>query len=80
MGDMISMHVLEAIVLVGVGGTIGGLGVISLGIKRDDRHGRFPADTNDVIARAARRATRVGARRPNPAHDARSNPKSTPPV
>jgi len=63
---MITMPVLEAISLVMAGGTIGGLGVISLGIKRDDRRGRFPADTNDLIARAARRASGVGVRSPDP--------------
>jgi hypothetical protein len=62
---MISMHILEAIVLVVAGGTVGGVGVISLGIKRDDRRGRFPADTDDTIARAARRAIRVGIRNPD---------------
>lgn len=74
---MIGMHVLEVIELVVAGGTIGGLGVISLGIKRDDRRGRFPADTNDVIARAARRATRVGIRSPDPARDGRPHRNDT---
>jgi hypothetical protein len=69
---MITMHVLEAIALVMAGGTVGGLGVISLGIKRDDRPGRFPADTNDLIARAARRASGVGIRSPGP--DSRRSP------
>jgi hypothetical protein len=77
---MISMHVLEAIVLVAAGGTAGGVGVISLGIKRDDRPGRFPADTNDLIARVARRATHVGTRNPDPARDGRPRRKDTLPV
>lgn len=77
---MIEMHVLEAIELMVAGGTIGGLGVISLGIKRDDRRGRFPADTNDLIARAARRATRVGTRNPDPARDGRPHRRDTLPV
>jgi hypothetical protein len=77
---MISMHVLEAIVLVVGGGTVGGVGVISLGIKWDDHRGRFPADTNNLIARAARRATRVGTRNPDPPRDGRPRPKDTLPV
>lgn len=77
---MIGMHVLEAIELMVAGGTIGGLGVISLGIKRDDRRGRFPANTNDLIARAARRATRVGTRNPDPARDGRRHRRDTLPV
>jgi hypothetical protein len=68
---MISMHVIEAIVLVAAGGTLGGVGVISLGIKRDDRRGRFPADASDPITRAARRATRVGVRSLDQTRDAR---------
>ena len=36
--------------------------MIRLGIKRDDRPGGFPAYTNDLTARAARRVIGVGAR------------------
>jgi hypothetical protein len=59
---VIVMRVLEAVALVLAGGTVGGIGVISLGIKRDDRRGRFPAYTDDPIARAARRGTGVRVR------------------
>ena len=59
---MIEMYISAAIALVGAGAAIGGLAVVSLGIRRDDRRGGFPADTKDRIARAARRATRAGAR------------------
>jgi hypothetical protein len=68
---MISMHVLDAIALVVAGVSIGGVGIISLGIKRDDRRGRFPADTDDPITRAARRATGLGTRGPDRARGAR---------
>jgi hypothetical protein len=68
---MTLMHLIDAIALVVAGGTIGGVGVISLGIKRDDHRGGFPADTDDLIARAARRATHAGAR------DARHHRKDT---
>ena len=61
-GAVIGMHVLEVIELVVAGGTIGGLGVISLGIKRDDRPGGFPADAHDRMARATRKITGAGAR------------------
>lgn len=60
---MIEMYISAAIALVGAGAAIGGLAVVSLGIKRDDRPDGFPADTSDRITRAARRATRAGARR-----------------
>lgn len=51
-----------ALVLVVAGVTIGILVMIGLGIKRDDRPGGFPAETDDRTARAARRMIGVGAR------------------
>lgn len=74
---MIPMHVLEAIALIVGGGAIGGVGVVSLGIKRDDRRGGFPADTDDTIARAARRVTRVGTRGPDRARGSRARRNDT---
>ena len=46
------------------GAAIGILVMVCLGIKRDDRPGGFPADANDRIARAARKMTGAGTRRP----------------
>lgn len=60
---MIEMCVFAAVALA-MGVAIGVLVMIRLGISRDDRPGRFPAQTDDRIARAARRVTGVGARRP----------------
>ncbi len=54
---MIGTYMLAAIALVAAGVAIGMLGMVCLGIKRDDRPGGFPADTNDRIAHAARRLT-----------------------
>ncbi len=59
---MIEMYVFTVIALVTAGAVIGGLVVVSLGIRRDDHRGGFPADTNDRLARAARRATRASTR------------------
>jgi len=59
---MSAIYVVTAIALVGTGVVIGVLAVVSLGIRRDDRRGGFPADTNDRMARSARRMTGAGAR------------------
>jgi hypothetical protein len=56
------IYAVLALVLVVAGMTIGILVMIGLGIKRDDRPGGFPADTDDRAARAARRVIGVGAR------------------
>lgn len=56
------MYVLAALALVVAGVAIGILVMIGLGIKRDDRPGGFPADTDDWAARAARRVIGVGVR------------------
>ena len=64
---MTGTYVVAAIALVVAGGVIGILGTVCLGIKRDDRPGGFPADTNDRIAYAARRLTGAGARSPESA-------------
>jgi len=54
----------SAIALVAAGAAIGIVAMVCLGIKRDDRPGGFPADADDRIARAARKMTGAGARRP----------------
>jgi hypothetical protein len=59
---VIEIYVFAALALVVAGVTIGILVMICLGIKRDDRSGGFPADTDDRTARAARRVIGVGAR------------------
>ena len=61
---MIGMYVSAAIALVVAGVAIGIVAMVCLGIKRDDRPGGFPGDANDRIARAARKMTGAGARRP----------------
>ena len=60
---MIAMYVC-AMALVAAGAAIGIVAMVCLGIKRDDRPGGFPADTDDRIARAARKMTGAGSRRP----------------
>jgi hypothetical protein len=64
---MIAMYVSAATALVLAGAVIGILVMVCLGIKRDDRPGGFPADANDRTARAARKITGAGTRRPEPA-------------
>ena len=64
---MVGMYVSAAIALVAAGAAIGILAMDCLGIKRDDRPGRFPADANDRIARAARKVTGTGTGSPEPA-------------
>ena len=61
---MPGMYISAAIALVVAGAAIGILVMVCLGIKRDDLPGGFTADTNDRIARAARKMTGAGARRP----------------
>jgi hypothetical protein len=64
---MTAMYVSAAIALVAAGVAIGIVAMVCLGIKRDDRPGRFPADADNRIARAARKMTGAGARRPEQA-------------
>ena len=59
---MNGMYISAAIALVGGGAAIGGLAVVSLGIKRDDHPDGFPGYTNNRIARATRRMTGARAR------------------
>ena len=68
---MIALYVYAAIALVAAGAAVGILAMVCLGIKRDDRPGRFPADADDRIARAARKMTGAGSRRPEQAVAAR---------
>jgi hypothetical protein len=58
------IYVSAAIALVVAGVGIGILVMVCLGIKRDDRPGGFPVDADDRIARAARKMTGAGSRRP----------------
>ncbi len=67
---MIAVYISAATALVLAGAATGILVMVCLGIKRDDRPGGFPADANDRTARAARKMTGAGARRPEPAAEA----------
>jgi hypothetical protein len=67
---MIEMYASAAIALVVAGVLVGILVMLCLGLKRDDRPDGFPADTDDRIARATRRLTGAGARRPELAEKA----------
>jgi hypothetical protein len=67
---MIEMYASAAIALVVAGALVGILVMLRLGLKRDDRPAGFPADTDDRIARATRRLTGAGARRPELAEKA----------
>ena len=67
---MTGTYIFAAIALVAAGAVIGILTVVALGIRRDDRRGRFPARTHSRMARGARRVTGVGTRTPEPAADA----------
>jgi len=69
-GTVIEMYVFAAIALVVAGVAIGVLVMVCLGVNRDDRPGGFPAHTDDRIARAARRVTGAGGRRPELADEA----------
>ncbi len=62
---MFEPYVFVAIALVVTGVVLGVLVVVVLGIRRDDRRGGFPADTNGRVTRGVRRVT-TGA----PARDA----------
>jgi hypothetical protein len=64
---MIAMYVSAATALVLAGAAIGVIMMVCLGIRRDDRPGGFPADANDRTARAARKMTGAGTRRPESA-------------
>jgi len=64
---MTAMYVSAAIALVAAGAAIGIVAMVCLGIKREDHPGGFPADTDNRIARAARKMTGAGARRPEQA-------------
>ncbi|MBV9094524.1 MAG: hypothetical protein JO132_11695 [Streptosporangiaceae bacterium] len=64
---MIETYVFTAIALVAAGAVIGAFAVVSLGIRRDDRPGGFPARTTDRIIRNARTVTGVGTRSLEPA-------------
>jgi hypothetical protein len=59
---MTGTYIFAALALVIAGVTIGILVMISLGIRRDDCPGGFPAETNDWAAHSARRVIGVGAR------------------
>ena len=64
---MTGTYIFAAIALVAAGMTIGVLAVVTLGIRRDDRRGGFPARPRSRVARGARRVTGVGIRSPEPA-------------
>ena len=64
---MPGMYVSAAIALVVAGVAIGILVMVCLGIKRDDRPGGFPAAAKGRTARAARKMTGAGTRRPESA-------------
>jgi hypothetical protein len=61
---VIGMYAFAAIALLVTGVAVGVLLMVCLGINRDDHPGGFPAASNDRMARAARRVTRAGTRRP----------------
>ena len=67
---MTGTYIFAAIALVAAGAVLGILAVVALGIRRDDRRGRFPARADGRVARGARRVTGVGTRTPEPAADA----------
>ena len=75
---MIEMYIAVAVALVIAGAAVGALAVVCLGIRRDDRSGRFPAATDDPIARAARKATGAAARGTGLAAKAGRPPDSLP--
>jgi hypothetical protein len=65
--DVTGTYIFAAIALVAAGAMIGVLAVVTLGIRRDDRQGGFPAHPRSRVARGARRVTGVGIRGPQPA-------------
>ncbi len=70
---MLETYVFAAIALTAVGAVIGVLLMMSIGIKRDDHPGGFPAHTADRTVCAARRMTGAAARRPELADEARQD-------
>ena len=75
---MIEIYLFTAIALVATGVVIGILAVVSLGIRREDRRGGFPADANDRLARSARRVTGVGTRGPELPRETSHRPDNLP--
>jgi len=73
---MMGMYISTAIALVAAGAAIGILVMVCLGIKRDDRPGGFPADTDDRIARVTRKMTGAACQTPSTPH--RSSNRSAP--
>lgn len=67
---MTGTYIFIAIALVASGAMIGVLAVVTLGIRRDDRRGGFPARPRGRVTRGARRVTGVGIRSPEPADQA----------
>jgi hypothetical protein len=61
--DVIEIYVFTTIALIAAGVVIGAITVVSLGIRRDDRSGGFPADPKDRVTRSARRLTGTYIRR-----------------
>jgi hypothetical protein len=74
---VLGSYIFPAIALVTAGVLVGALAVVCLGIRSDDRRGRFPADTNRLVTRAARRMTGVGIRRTEETRDASGHQKTT---
>jgi hypothetical protein len=69
--DVTGTYIFAAIALVAAGAMIGVLTVVTLGIRRDDRRGGFPARPRGRAARGARRVIGVGIRGPEPAQASR---------
>ena len=67
---MTGIYVFTTIALVAAGAVMGVLAMVALGIRRDDRRGRFPAHPHGLIARGARRVTGVAVRGPELARQA----------
>lgn len=68
---MNGIYVFTTIALVAAGAVMGALAMVALGIRRDDRRGRFPAHPHGLMARGARRVTGVAVRGPRLAAEAR---------
>jgi hypothetical protein len=68
--DVTGTYIFAAIALVAAGAVIGILAVVTLGIRRDDRPGGFPARPHSRMARGARRLIGVGTRTPELAANA----------
>jgi hypothetical protein len=65
---VIGIYLSAAAALVATGVAIGIIAVVSLGIRREDRPGDFPADIDGRVARGARRFTGLHARGPGLAY------------